>query len=1048
MIVFGALILSGLLMTDLGRFQAQIEHFVEQRLGRQLAISGPLHIHLGKQLRINVQGLKLANPPGANDPWLAEVAQADLVIDSMSLLRGPMVIEDARLSGVKLSLEVDERGKSSWQLVTSAEPPETTAGSLDVLPKTLRISDSSIRYTNATNSADVLVLTDQLDQDIQADGMLKLLLKATVNGVTLRYTGDLGPMASLLSARDVQFTGEGQLGEVVFSGNGVIDSLVAPKLPRLNVTVSGPDLAMVEKLLPLHNVPEQAFQAEVAMQPANNQLDIRLKAQTSDLTVELQGTTRALDDIGALEAQLNANGTDLGAYAQLFGLESLPNETFSVQAQIRKRDAHIQVKQLRADVGPTHVVMNGELNQFPYFNDGSAKLQISGPDLAQLRELLNLPGVASGPFEASFELNHGDQGRDPFSLRLQTQLLLAQFAGTFGPGPGYSGSAFTVQAQSDNPLALFKPYGLAFLPDGPMSLNASLSIDDHGLHWAPESMVTVGDHRLQAEGFVSWRPETTATDLNFTLDGSSLETLTGQFVKAPLLTGNYALKGQVRHTADALELSKLSLALDAFTTTGQLNLKPPLDGSAMGYSLELQGQNIRDLPLPGEPGWLLPNPFTARIEGNHQTGVWTLERGHLELGSARIDLNGRLNTSPGEDAFTAEFQISNVHGPELVNIKKLNLAGLPLNGAGKASGNRQKIHLENIDLNLGRSNLAGQADVRFDRDVPEINLTARSRLIDLTELVPARNKDQAAAQAPPPTPERLVPDLKVSQAWLQRLNADIAVDIEQLITAGPTFTGVELVSGLNNGQLKLAAQSDVLAGGSVSTRLELKRQENAPPLLEFLIETDQYVPHQAARLSADDPDPFSISLNFDADGRGNTLREVAGTLNGHLRVDVGPTILPPSFLKAIELGVVEMIFNAILPKKPDKQDNNLHCLVVRVDISDGTALAKPGGLLVTDNVQVVSLGTIDLSTEQLDLSFETLPNKMLRTNISELLINPYFRVAGTLAKPQLVLNKEKALVYGGAASATAGLSILAKSVFDRLKQSKNPCEQFQEEDTP
>jgi hypothetical protein len=48
-------------------------------------------------------------------------------------------------------------------------------------------------------------------------------------------------------------------------------------------------------------------------------------------------------------------------------------------------------------------------------------------------------------------------------------------------------------------------------------------------------------------------------------------------------------------------------------------------------------------------------------------------------------------------------------------------------------------------------------------------------------------------------------------------------------------------------------------------------------------------------------------------------------------------------------------------------------------------------------------------------------------------------VSGTLANPVLSLDPESALIQGGAAVATGGISILAKGFIDRYLSSKDPC---------
>jgi hypothetical protein len=56
------------------------------------------------------------------------------------------------------------------------------------------------------------------------------------------------------------------------------------------------------------------------------------------------------------------------------------------------------------------------------------------------------------------------------------------------------------------------------------------------------------------------------------------------------------------------------------------------------------------------------------------------------------------------------------------------------------------------------------------------------------------------------------------------------------------------------------------------------------------------------------------------------------------------------------------------------------------------------------------------------------------------IINPFTKVGGTLSKPRIVLDTSGAVVGGGAAFATGGLSIFAKGLWDRWISSKDICQ--------
>jgi hypothetical protein len=66
------------------------------------------------------------------------------------------------------------------------------------------------------------------------------------------------------------------------------------------------------------------------------------------------------------------------------------------------------------------------------------------------------------------------------------------------------------------------------------------------------------------------------------------------------------------------------------------------------------------------------------------------------------------------------------------------------------------------------------------------------------------------------------------------------------------------------------------------------------------------------------------------------------------------------------------------------------------------------------------------------------PQKGLGLSVTSL-VNPFVKLSGTFAKPALTIDPEGALVEGGAAVATAGLSILAKRFKQRFLDDKDAC---------
>jgi hypothetical protein len=109
-------------------------------------------------------------------------------------------------------------------------------------------------------------------------------------------------------------------------------------------------------------------------------------------------------------------------------------------------------------------------------------------------------------------------------------------------------------------------------------------------------------------------------------------------------------------------------------------------------------------------------------------------------------------------------------------------------------------------------------------------------------------------------------------------------------------------------------------------------------------------------------------------------------------------------------------------------------------VVDGIVELHPGFVTRTDKMDIAAAGTIDLKTEKLDVHFHNAPREGIGVSAAGL-VRPYIKVGGSLARPTLVLDAPGVLLHGGVAVATAGLSIVARHLLDRLSTVGDPCAQ-------
>ena len=97
--------------------RAPLAHWVHLQTGRTLQIAGDMRLGLGwPLLRVQVQGLRFANPAWAREPQMVEVDQADLQLDLRALLRGHLVLPTVAVGRPVVMLETSADGRKSWLL--------------------------------------------------------------------------------------------------------------------------------------------------------------------------------------------------------------------------------------------------------------------------------------------------------------------------------------------------------------------------------------------------------------------------------------------------------------------------------------------------------------------------------------------------------------------------------------------------------------------------------------------------------------------------------------------------------------------------------------------------------------------------------------------------------------------------------------------------------------------------------------------------------------------------------------------------------------------
>ena len=226
-------------------------------------------------------------------------------------------------------------------------------------------------------------------------------------------------------------------------------------------------------------------------------------------------------------------------------------------------------------------------------------------------------------------------------------------------------------------------------------------------------------------------------------------------------------------------------------------------------------------------------------------------------------------------------------------------------------------------------------------------------------------------------------------------------------------------------------------GGSLSGSFRLRPVDGGGDLLLDIQGTGLTM-----GLPAESPEELAALPKYDLDtvlaGKGRTARELAGSLGGYVRLTSGEGRIRSSAMRYFTGDFLSEVLNAVNPFTKTNNYTSVKCTAVLLAANDGVMSGKPAGVFQTDRIQIFAGTTIDLKTEKLDADIRTVPQKGLGIGFSDL-VNPYPRVSGTLASPSLILDPKGALIEGGAAVATGGISFLAMRFKDRFLTAKDQC---------
>ena len=158
---------------DWSQYRNEIALQVEGLVGRPVTIEGDLAFTILPSPALSVNGLRIANVPGASTVDLVTLQSLDIEVAFLPLLRGVIQVERTVLVGPVINLEILPGGRNSWdqpdRLVAETGDGSSSSG-FQVTLDNLQIKDGKIAYVDV--SSDTNVVLDNIDTAISAKSIM------------------------------------------------------------------------------------------------------------------------------------------------------------------------------------------------------------------------------------------------------------------------------------------------------------------------------------------------------------------------------------------------------------------------------------------------------------------------------------------------------------------------------------------------------------------------------------------------------------------------------------------------------------------------------------------------------------------------------------------------------------------------------------------------------------------------------------------------------------------------------------------------------------
>lgn len=391
------------------------------------------------------------------------------------------------------------------------------------------------------------------------------------------------------------------------------------------------------------------------------------------------------------------------------------------------------------------------------------------------------------------------------------------------------------------------------------------------------------------------------------------------------------------------------------------------------------------------------------------------------LPGAQASLQGTVNNlaASAGTPLASRVEIANL-GQTAALFTSARLPAIPFNASGQISLGDGEVVIDRLVAQAGKSDASGRLRIRW-QGRPQVSADLSARLIDTTQW-------EAATMSGISVLDRLIP----AQALLAQ-DAQLHLNAERFIFADYDLDKLRFDGTLTQGVLRFTTAA---AEGKLRGEVDFDVRRDMPGMaLNFsLTDVETQTLYTAAGPSGATP---RLSMRAQLAGSGTTLRDMLATGQGELLLTAGAGALPMRATHGLD-KLAGNLLQVLLPGGKRGDDAQLECAAARFSIAKGIATSSDGIALRLKHVDILGGGAANLETGEILFGYRAVRRELFSLSLMSL-TSGFAVVNGTIGNPTVGLDPGGLLIQGGAAWATAGLSLLAGDLWRKLESSTDPC---------